>query len=404
MLTMVCGLATAAKVPITVWMYSDSAAVKEWAKSYEATFNAANPDIELSFDMVDWASVSSKLLVAYATGTGPDIAYQGIGIADLEQMALPLNKYLDKYPDKTDFIPEIFNAGIYSNGRVLTMPMAMWGIFDLYNINVFETSGISLPKDWTSQLSAVRKITQVNSDNTVSRYGYGATQNGIMAIYCLHMAMEQLGKGMLYLNDTKVDLVNDRGIRAGNYVRDLWQAGMPDNSTTATNLANSVSGKTAIQGYATYNILEIDTKDSAGLEPRRAVGPETGKDFVRYNAGKMLILSTTKHPDEAWRVLSDFISPKTAEGYLGAQLSYLPVRKSMLARMSKIVPHPLALKMASIMYSPMLTYGAIHSYWGNVRTDGGNILLQALQGTMGVQTALEEAERTMNAILAEKMK
>ncbi len=400
------GSAAAAKIPITVWFYTDSAAVTEWAKAYEKAFNAANPDIELHFDLVAYTAVSETVLVAAVAGTGPDISYLGGNLIPSRialGMTLPLNRFLDKYPEKSDFVPELFKFVTDEKGQIHALPIAMWGTFDLYSRRVFTETGVSLPQDWNSLISAVRKITTVGSDNKVTRYGYVAVQNDQMALYNLHMAMEQLGKGMIYMGDARVDLVNDRGIRAANYMRDLWQAGMPDNSSAASAFSASIAGKVGIQGYATYNLLYIDPKDSADLEPRRVVGPEPGNDIVRYNCGALYILPTSKHPNEAWRVLKDFLSVETSESYLKAQISYLPVRKTMLSRMSRIVSHPLAIAMANIMYSPMTTYGAVHHLWTYIRVEGGNIILKALQGKAGIQTALEEAERTMNAILADRM-
>jgi ABC-type glycerol-3-phosphate transport system substrate-binding protein len=150
-------------------------------------------------------------------------------------------------------------------------------------------------------------------------------------------------------------------------------------------------------------VLDIAANNTTSLEPRRVVGPKAGQDIIRFNAGTMYILSTSKHPDEAWRVLADFTSPENSAEYLQAQISYLPVRRSVLGKMNTIVTHPLATKMAQLMYSPMTTYGAVHEYWSSFFTTGGNLILSALQGKRAIPGTLEEAERLMNATLAEQL-
>jgi len=132
------------------------------------------------------------------------------------------------------------------------------------------------------------------------------------------------------------------------------------------------------------------------------VGPKPGQDIVRYNAGTLYILPTSQHKDEAWRVIEAFLSPENHRSYIIAQVSYLPVRKSLLGIIGTMMTHPMVPKMAATMYSPMTTYGPVHAYWVSIRNQGASIVLPALQNKAGLQTALEEAERTMNTLLAEK--
>ncbi|MGI6611824.1 MAG: hypothetical protein ACOX4G_15155 [Limnochordia bacterium] len=55
------------------------------------------------------------------------------------------------------------------------------------------------------------------------------------------------------------------------------------------------------------------------------------------------------------------------------------------------------------MYSPMTTYGAVHTYWSDTYPKAGDLVLSVLQGKRGTIGALEEAERLMNTLLAEKL-
>jgi len=399
--------AAAKKTPITLWFGGASPAVVEWAKTYEAEFNAANPDIELHFETVDGTTWQQTLLVAVAAGAGPDISYMSANLMP-EQinrgLTLALDPYLERWTDFGDILPDVFAVVKDGQGRIHGMPFAMWSIFDLYNMNALQESGVAPPDDWDSLIAAARKMTIVNPDSTVARYGYAVGQNSLMAIYNLHLAMEQLGRGMLYMGETKVDLNNERGIRAANYLRELWMTGMPDGATGAQAIGNSISGKTAISGYGTYTIMDVNMEDSAPLEPMRVVGPVKGQDGVRFNCGVLYILPTSKNQDLAWRVLADFMTREVNSQFIKHQVSYLPVRRSMLGQIRNLVTHPLAQKMANIMYSPMNTYGVVHEYWADIRYQGGDQILPALMGKTGINTALEEAERQMNAILAEKMR
>ncbi|HHT28014.1 MAG TPA: extracellular solute-binding protein [Firmicutes bacterium] len=404
--TTVSVAAAEAPVTVTAWFYSGSPAVSEWAKEFNARFNANNPDIKLEFQLMAYDQINTGLIVAAASGVGPDIAYFPANLIPgriAQGLTTPLNRYLDAWPDSKDFIPDLLKAVTDADGRVHALPFAMWGIFDLYNTDMFLASALTMPHDWDSLLQTARKLTTYNSDGSVRTYGYACSHTLTLAIYNLELAMQQLGKGMISIGDTSVDLNNERATTALNFLQELWQTGMPDGNSGASDLSFSVNGRTAIQGYATYNLLDIAPSNTTSLEPRRVVGPNAGQDLIRFNAGMLYILSTSKHPDAAWRVLADFTSPDNSAGYLQAQVSYLPVRRSVLAKMSTIVTHPLALKMAQLMYSPMTTYGAVHEYWAAIHPVGAPLILSVLQGKRAIPGTLEEAERLMNAALAEQL-
>ena len=51
------------------------------------------------------------------------------------------------------------------------------------------------------------------------------------------------------------------------------------------------------------------------------------------------------------------------------------------------------------MTPPLSPFGGTHVHFVDFRVPAGNFLTQAVQGTMPVPSALEEAERIINAML-----
>jgi ABC-type glycerol-3-phosphate transport system substrate-binding protein len=183
-----------------------------------------------------YEAVATTVIAASAAGTGPDICYYAANLIPNrigQGMTLPLNRYLDAYAEKRDFVPDLFASVSDSKGQVDAMPFAMWGTFDLYNTEALATSGVEMPNDWDSLLKATRKMTRYDSDGTVRAYGYANTHSRTSAFYGLHLAMELLDRGIISIGDTEEDLNNERGVRALNYLHDLWQTGMPDNNPNA---------------------------------------------------------------------------------------------------------------------------------------------------------------------------
>ena len=119
-----------AKVPIVMWLSSQPVGVNDWAKQFQDEFNAQNPDIDLTVEV--YPSVSTqreKLLIAIAGGVAPDVFYESsntMGQWMLNQVATPLDKYLDAMPDKRDLMPDVLR-GVQYQGKIWALFQRMAG-------------------------------------------------------------------------------------------------------------------------------------------------------------------------------------------------------------------------------------------------------------------------------------
>ena len=103
-----------AKTPIVMWFSSQPVPVSEWAASFEEEFNKRNPDIRLSVEMHPSVSaLREKLIVAVAGGVAPDIFYESANVMSqwiLSKLAMPIDRYLNAMPDRSDLIPDVVRA------------------------------------------------------------------------------------------------------------------------------------------------------------------------------------------------------------------------------------------------------------------------------------------------------
>lgn len=393
-----------AQTPVTMWIYH-SPGTEEWAEAFEADFNAANPDVKLDLVLSSFADLREKLLVASATGVGPDIAYMPSNLMVewiVQGVSRPIDQYVERMTDLDDFLPDVLDALRDEKGRLHALPYGMWPIFDLYNADVFEQNGVSFPQDWDELVAATRANTRLAADGTVERFGYTSAANNLIQIYDLHMYMEQQGEGLLYIGDSEVSLNNERAHRALNFMKELWETGMPNFATGGHSYDGVVNGTTAVMSAATYPAMTLDV-GTTQLDARSVVGPESGQDVVRHNAGNIYMLATTENPDESWRVMEAFLQEEVLEGFYKIQGQWLPVRRSMFNDIQELYPYELAPDLVSLFSKPLYTYGARHGYWGKVHSLGGDILLKAVKGEMGISSALEEAERVMNSVLRQEI-
>lgn len=118
-----------------------------------------------------------------------------------------------------------------------------------------------------------------------------------------------------------------------------------------------------------------------------------------HNAGVLFMLSTTQHPEEAWRVMEAFIAPETVREFLVVGKRFQPARRSLVGD-PLLRQRPFAKEEAGVIYSPIFPYGSPHPIYSHVQELVGRPFQQAIAGLIGIETGLEEAERVLNVELA----
>ncbi len=395
----------AAKSKVNFWMFGVDTPMSDWLESVEDRINAKLTDIELDITLATWDQVRTQIFVAVAGGTGPDVAYAPYNLMPAlvaNSMALPLQDYWVRWPDRTDFIPDVMRYLTFDD-KVYCLPTMIWPIFDLYNLDLLTASGVSFPNDWESLIQVARKTTRF-AGGILDVMGYAAPiTTAFMNMYDMHLALEQLGSKLIGWNDKSVSLDNAIGNRALRHLSDLYQAGGNTGATlSAGSAAKFLSGKIAIHHTADNGWMNLDY-GTIEVEPHRMVGPSPGQDVVQFGAGGIYMVQGTKNRDAAWRVMQEFTSPEYLGEWYKGDNRWAPPRKSMMPKYSQMNQRPLALKAVNLISSPIHALGPVHLYMTEFHNASGSIFLKAMTGQMGVQPALAEAERLINAILAEKM-
>jgi ABC-type glycerol-3-phosphate transport system substrate-binding protein len=396
------GSVSAEKVKLTMWLPFNQ--LSEWAKSFTATFNANNPDIELSIEIMGVTIMREKIVVNTAAGVAPDIVYEAANmIFPLIQQGfmLPLDDYLKTSNIGSDLIPGVIDA-YKVNGKTWALPYSIWPLGDVYNMTVLGNSGVTKPTNWDEMIKATRKLTQVNQ-GVVSVYGSVRTLNAIRAFNYLDLAMEQLGTTSIPPQSAVATINNEASRKALAYLAEEVQAGMPD--FRAVNLTAMLQNKVAmyhmVAGWDLVKIADQVAAFDLDIEYDRMVGPETGKDMVMYNAGSLYITTSCKYPDAAWRVIEAFMEPNTLKNHVLAHGASLSMRRSHILD-EQLRSFPFAQQLMGTLIEP-LSLGSRHPYYSNFRDVAGNFLLQALKGELSIPSALEQAERVINIVLKDLM-
>lgn len=398
-----------AKVPIVMWLSSQPVGVNEWAKQFQDQFNAQNPDIDLKVEV--YPSVTTqreKLLVALAGGVAPDIFYESsntMGQWMLSQVATPLDKYLDAMPDKRDLMPDVLR-GVQYQGKIWALPFSVWPVNDLYNLDLFAQQGIALPRNWDEMITAARRLTKVDPNSgAVTVYGYRRTTNDLANFIDLQLAMEQLGATTIDVDATKSTINSAEARRALTYIYEVGNAGMPTGrggSDTTAILNGTVAVQHMFLSYTMANMVNEIKSSGRNFKIARYVGPETGKDMVHHNAGTLFMVSSTKYPDAAWRVMQAWIERNNLKNYLMAHGSTLSVRISQ-ATDNDLRSRPYAEEMMFSLVPPITSYGPTNPFFTEFRLPAGAFLTQAINGQISIESALEQAQKMIDTIIAEQI-
>ncbi len=304
-------------------------------------FNASHPNIKLTFEAVPYAGANDALATEIASGNGPDIVGPvGIGGANaFHGQWLDLAPLIQKTGYDLSGIPaDAVNVYKLDEGQV-GIPFAIYPSVMFYSKSLFKEAGLAEPPhkygdkytmpdgsqvDWT--YDTVRQIAKIL---TVDKNGKDATQAGFDPANIVQWGFEPqrddlrgmgayFGSGSLAASDGKTAQIPDAWKAAWQF----WYDGMWTDHISMTGPVFSspdinpedypfFTGKIAMSLnflWSTYGLEGLDGDWDMGIVPSY-----NGQVTSAFNADTFRILKNTKHPDEAFEVLSYLLGQGSAE-------------------------------------------------------------------------------------------
>lgn len=145
--------------------------VRQWLEELEKTYEEAHPNVDIEITAAGGDNYYTLLKTKIASDDAPDI-YDVDLIADQEFID---NNYLTDLTD-APFIPNIQPSVIDSvkklgNGKVLAIPLDVWGAVVTYNKDVFEEAGISKAPTTKEEFEeALKKLKDIGVDPIGASY------------------------------------------------------------------------------------------------------------------------------------------------------------------------------------------------------------------------------------------
>jgi multiple sugar transport system substrate-binding protein len=386
--------AIAEPVTLKVWSHDgiDSVGI---ADTFSKEFDKLNDDIVIEYRQVAFDDLVNETLRAFAVGGGPDIvALDNPEFAMFSSRGAMLD-ITDRIAASKVIKAENFFAGPLNSvtwkGRYYGIPKYTDTIAVFYNKDLFAKAGIAEPpKTWAEFTEDAEKLTDPANNVYGATFSARAGEDGTFQFLPL---IQTSGGSFKKVNaEGTVEVLNlwKKMIDNGWASKEVLNLGQWESTGTF----NSGNAAMAISGNWEIDRMVKDAKFDWGvaLLPTVTEGGERASALGGFDWG---ILSTTKHPDEAFRLLEYFDSQA---GRLFPEFGYVAPRSDITLSPSGVEKKDAAIK----VFLEQLKYAqprGPHPEWPKISKAIYTAMQAALTGQMSAKDALDQAQATIETIV-----
>jgi multiple sugar transport system substrate-binding protein len=389
-------LATPAFAQVTLKIWSiDGVDRVGIADTFSKEFDEANDDIVVEYRAIPFDDLVNETLRAFATGNAPDIvSFDNPDFALFSSRGAMLD-ITDRIANSSVIKADNYFAGplnsVSWDGKLFGIPKYTDTIGVFYNKDLFAKAGITEPpKTWAQLTEYAEKLTDPANNVYGATFSARAGEEGTFQFLPI---IQMSGGGYDHVNTDGAAEVLDlwkKMVDNGWASKDVLSLGQWDSTGTF----NSGNAAMAISGPWEVDRMVEDAKFDWGvaLLPTITEGGERSSALGGFDWG---IMSTTKHPDEAFRALEYFASQ---DNRFFAVVGSIPARSDIELPVTGVEKKDAALK----VFLEQLQYAqprGPHPEWQKISKAIYDAMQQALTGQMSSKDALNQAQTTIDGIL-----
>jgi multiple sugar transport system substrate-binding protein len=382
-------------VTLVIWSIDGNQGRPGITDTFSKEFDELNEDIVVEYRALKFDELVNETLRAYASGNAPDIvSFDNPDFALFSSRGAMLD-ITDMVAGSDAIKPENYFEGpmnsVMWDGRIYGIPKYTDTIGIFYNKDMFAAAGIEAPpQTWAEFEALAEKLT----DPAKGVYGATFSARGNEEGTFQFLPVIQMSGGS-YEN------VNTEGARAwlemakrmidnGWASQDVLTLGQWDSTGTfnAGNAAMAISGPWEIDRM----VEDAQFDWGVALLPTFEVGGPRSSALGGFDLG---IMSTTQHPEEAFRALEYFASQ---DHRMFEEFGNLPARKDIVLPKTGIEKKDAAL----VVFQEQLQYAqprGPHPDWQKISKAIYDAEQAALTGQMTPDEALANAQAQIDAIL-----
>ena len=359
-----------------------------WAK-IASEFEAANPDIDLSVEVIDWGTLHMKLTTMIGAGKPPELAniatiwlpeYIAAGVAE------PLDRFMT--PEfKEQFIQSLFDI-TFIDGKLYGIPIAVSARAMYYLKEPLEKAGVAPPKNWDELLNVAKKI-----HNPPQLYGFGipcTTWEG-EAYYAYFL----WAAGGEFFDETGKFVVDSpEGVEAMQFLVDLarkHKVTYPEPWAINRDEMQKIFAQGKIGMFITGPWqVAINEKENPDLKYGIASIPGYRKQVTMAVTDTLMMYKGAPNKDAAWKFV-EFAYQDKYRLEFDVNEGMLPEKKVVGERIVEVVPWMKT-------FIDLLPYGKflpMHPNWEEIT---GEIVKQMQLAYMGEKTPREAMEDTAREV------
>jgi multiple sugar transport system substrate-binding protein len=322
---------TGRPITLEIWL-------TDWEQSTQQLFNdqlvpafeAANPDVAVNVQYLDWRVFTEKLIAAHAGGVLPDVYQAGAEyVAPLatKGMALDITDRVNSWGEKDDFYDSAWNTVTYK-GKTYGIPILSAPQTLMYRKDMLQAAGVgSAPSTWTDLEQTAMTLTKRDGDKFVVS-GFNARP-----IWQQYMWFLFQNGGDVFTADGQVVVNSQQAVDALDFFSKLFnQDRVASKSSIAAPTANV--GAMAANLVAMQLGNQLTVRDFRDNNPSQAANlvvadPVSNSAQVTTNWTDWLAISQqSKHADAAWKFVSFVASSDNLLKY-NETMYFIPPRKSL---------------------------------------------------------------------------
>lgn len=282
---------------LTMWIFpfstdENAAQEREMYDTMISEFEAANPGITMTIEIIPWSNRETKMLTAVAANAGPDIMYLNTDILKLFQaygILAPISEYVSEEV-VNGYEQTLLDGSVRLDGELYGLPCLIDLGTPAYNLDLLAEIGMTketLPTTWDEYDAMLAALKEKDIMGVYCNYSLG-----LVSSYAYPMFFSE-GCEVIKADGT-VEIDNEAGKKVLNRYVSWYQNGYTpvDSLSVADSDANFISGTVAstlsTAGAGFY------TRIAPTLTFNWAAGPILKGDAGQYGVSSVAALGVTR--------------------------------------------------------------------------------------------------------------
>jgi multiple sugar transport system substrate-binding protein len=379
---------------------------REGLDDYLRLYEQLNPHIEIVKEVTPFEDYLKKIQIAEVSGRGADLYH----VYSLWGVELVRSGILDEPPAEVkedvmkNYVP-VAVSGVTIDGDIWGIPTEIDNYMLVYNKRLLAEGGYTEPpKTWDELVEMAKNLTKFDDKGNISQYGFTFLAGWDSAVVHPFLAMLWSNGGEFLSPDFKKCLVNSpEGVEALEAQLRLFSEKGTDVNGSVWDFPNGTVAMMVMAPWNENNLITTmgDRYEDVGVAPI-PVMKERVTSLYTWFAG---VGKNSKYKEEAW----DFWMWMTAQvhgpnqttrmgDYLAQRVGAIPSRKIDIENHPKELNDqytaPYIVELEYSRAEPNIAQGA------EIKTILMDEIMAAWYGTKGAKTALDDAARQIDEILA----